>query len=171
MINFVSTSPNNLIKYGGGSPYIGYLGTPRTLHNIPDSMTFALDNDCFNDYNPDKIITMLKKYTSIANRCKFATVPDVVENAVKTTVLFDWWFHVYKRYGYTCAYVLQDGVTTNMIPYNRIGALFIGGSTEFKLSKYTAGIVKDAVDKGLWVHMGRVNSAARARNGSMVRSK
>ena len=43
----------------------------------------------------------------------------------------------------------------------RIDALFIGGSTDWKLGAATRALVREAKRRGLWVHMGRVNSLKR----------
>jgi hypothetical protein len=43
----------------------------------------------------------------------------------------------------------------------RIDALFIGGSTDWKLGPAARTLVREAKRRGLWVHMGRVNSLKR----------
>ncbi len=40
-------------------------------------------------------------------------------------------------------------------------ALFLGGDTEWKLSDHARAIAGEAKRRGLWVHMGRVNSLRR----------
>jgi hypothetical protein len=47
------------------------------------------------------------------------------------------------------------------IPWNDIDAIFIGGSTEFKLSKHSQQICKAAKSLDKWVHIGRVNTPER----------
>jgi hypothetical protein len=42
-----------------------------------------------------------------------------------------------------------------------MGALFIGGTTDFKLSKEAREFVSICKEKNIWVHMGRVNSLRR----------
>jgi hypothetical protein len=42
-------------------------------------------------------------------------------------------------------------------------ALFIGGSTEWKLGAEARALAALAKNRGLWVHMGRVNSLRRLR--------
>ncbi len=41
--------------------------------------------------------------------------------------------------------------------WHRLDALFVGGSTYFKLGPTAAGLVREAKRRGLWTHMGRVN--------------
>lgn len=45
--------------------------------------------------------------------------------------------------------------------WGRIDCLFIGGSTEYKLGSHAEALVREAKNRGLWVHMGRVNSQSR----------
>lgn len=42
--------------------------------------------------------------------------------------------------------------------------LFIGGTTEWKLSANVDWLIAEAQDGGKWVHVGRVNSARRIRH-------
>lgn len=94
------------------------------------------------------------------DRCLFAVVPDVVADADATGARWAEWSGVVKGYGYRAAYVLQDGETS--WPHDA-DALFIGGSTAWKLSSHAERIVRRAKSAGLWVHMGRVNSLRRLR--------
>jgi hypothetical protein len=47
-----------------------------------------------------------------------------------------------------------------------LGALFIGGSTEWKLGPQAETLIAYAKTRGLWVHMGRVNSQQRIWEGA-----
>jgi hypothetical protein len=42
-----------------------------------------------------------------------------------------------------------------------IKAIFIGGSTDWKLSQHAVAIIKAAKALGKWAHVGRVNTPAR----------
>lgn len=65
--------------------------------------------------------------------------------------------------GYTPALVAQDGlVQLDEVPWiSQVGAVFIGGSDEYKLGPVAADIVRQANERGLWTHAGRVNSWMR----------
>ena len=63
--------------------------------------------------------------------------------------------------GYKTAFVLQNGATLNTMPLDEMDALFIGGTTEYKLSTEARDIVKHCKQLGKWIHMGRVNSKRR----------
>lgn len=63
--------------------------------------------------------------------------------------------------GYPAALVAQDGLEHLDVPWDDFDALFIGGSTEWKLGKAAARLVAEAKRRGKHVHMGRVNSRRR----------
>lgn len=84
----------------------------------------------------------------------FVTVPDVVGCATATLAAF---VQLRQRFlGWPLAYVAQDGSESLPFPYGA-STVFIGGSTEWKLSEAAANVVKRAVEDGLHVHIGRVN--------------
>jgi hypothetical protein len=93
--------------------------------------------------------------------CLFLVVPDVVGNHTETRHLFNVWRDELKQSKMPLAYVLQDGCTNAEIPWSEIKAIFIGGTTKWKLGREVVEIVRHAIGLGLWVHMGRVNSLAR----------
>ena len=47
------------------------------------------------------------------------------------------------------------------MPWDDFDALFIGGTTDWKLGDGAAQLVREAKRRGKWVHMGRVNSLRR----------
>ena len=164
MINLLSMTYQRATKYISAAEYhnhCGLLTSPDAGYDVSDSHLWASDNGCFNRYEPDKIIAMLNKYQPYANTCKFIVAPDRVQNAIKTTQLFYMWFHVIKRYGYPVAYVLQDGIRVETVPFDLADVLFIGGSDPFKYSQIVRDIVKIANQRGLWIHNGRVSSKSR----------
>jgi hypothetical protein len=62
--------------------------------------------------------------------------------------------------GYRAAYVLQNGC--QRIP-DDCDAVFTGGDTAFKLGDQAQRLAAVARRRGLWTHMGRVNSLRRLR--------
>ena len=66
------------------------------------------------------------------------------------------------RRGLPAALVLQDGIPgPEAVPWDQIEAVFVGGSTEFKLGELAREIVGEATARGKWIHVGRVNSLRR----------
>jgi hypothetical protein len=80
-------------------------------------------------------------------------------SARRTLEVFDHWRA--KLHGWKVALVAQDGQEDLPIPWNQIDAIFIGGSTKWKLSNHAEQIRKAAKILGKWVHIGRVNTPDR----------
>jgi hypothetical protein len=57
--------------------------------------------------------------------------------------------------------VLQDGIGEFAIDWNRVDAVFVGGSDAFKVSDEARNACKAAKMLDKWVHVGRVNTAQR----------
>jgi hypothetical protein len=93
--------------------------------------------------------------------CRFVVAPDVVGDWQTTESRFWSWLRQLKACGQPIAYVIQDGQPKEFVPWPRIGCVFIGGSTEYKLSVESERIAREAKHRGLWLHMGRVNSRKR----------
>jgi hypothetical protein len=60
--------------------------------------------------------------------------------------------------------VLQDGIGDFNIDWNKVGAVFVGGSDSFKVSNEAINACKVAKMLDKWVHVGRVNTAQRVSN-------
>lgn len=145
---------------------------------------WGVDNDCFRGLDIAMYISLLTRlkarYPSPATSgCMFVTVPDVVANADATRDLWDTWRDKVWGYEMPLAYVIQDGATTKHVPWRDFrvlwrdcayytGAIFVGGSTAYKLGEDAAAIVRVANRLGLWVHMGRVNSARRLNYAASI---
>jgi hypothetical protein len=97
--------------------------------------------------------------------CLFATLPDVVGDYRATWERSARYVARVRAAGFKVAIVLQDGIENDPFIWhsvlNAADVLFIGGSDEFKLGPACAALVAQAKARGLWVHMGRVNSYKR----------
>lgn len=145
--------------------HLGLLVTPRMVNGIEQALalgvTWAADNDCFNGFDKPKFLDLLKLVSKYPG-CKFVTAPDVVGDAVATLTRFRMWQPVIRNhFGLPVALVAQDGLESLPIDWDAFDALFIGGSTEWKLSNYAALLVKEAKQRGKWTHVGRINSNRR----------
>ena len=69
------------------------------------------------------------------------------------------------EYATPVALVAQDGMTVEDYEWwsGSFDALFIGGSTEWKLSENARQFVAAANRDGVWTHMGRVNTHRRLK--------
>jgi hypothetical protein len=91
----------------------------------------------------------------------FVTAPDVVADAAATCARWPFWSRLIRGLGWPPAFVAQDGLTADRVPWPELGALFIGGSTAYKESTAARDLCGVAQARGVWVHWGRVNGRRR----------
>lgn len=120
---------------------------------------FAIDNGAFAGFKQGEFKALLLREKDAKEQCRFLAVPDVVGSARRTLEVFQHWR--YQLTGWPLALVIQDGIEDLEIPWNGIAAIFIGGSTEFKLSSEARSVVAAAKAIGKWTHVGRVNTPGR----------
>lgn len=141
-------------------PYWGRLIQPGNSGDVTAWRCWAADNAAFGGrFDPAAFGRMLARYDYARSWCLFAVAPDVVGDAVQTLEMFRPWSVRIRSLGYRVAYVAQDGAELYGLP--DADALFIGGSTEWKLSGEAGAMIQRARARGMWVHMGRVNSRKR----------
>lgn len=146
--------------------HFGFLVTIRK-YGIPgflpeESAMWAADNDCYNEkLRPRAFMEWLKTLTPFANRCLFVAAPDIVADARATLRRFPHWHDSIRGIGLPVALCLQDGMTSRDIPWTKLDAVFVGGSTEWKMSPIVIDLLKEAGERELWRHVGRVNSFRR----------
>jgi len=139
---------------------VGQLLTPLTRYKLRDpSRPWAIDNGGFKQLDIPGLKSLLKREEHHRANCLFVAAPDIVGSAQRTLELFDLFEPV--LVGWQIALVCQDGQETLPIPWARIGAVFIGGSTNWKCSGHVEAIIKTAKIFGKWVHVGRVNHPDR----------
>lgn len=124
---------------------------------------WAADNDCFTEYNPERIHRWFKRWQPYAPSCLFFNCPDVIKDATGTLERFVIWKPIIKGLGWRVAFTVQNGMHNYTIPYDEIDALFIGSSDDVKYSDYMRGVIQEAKKRGLWVHNGRVNTISAIR--------
>jgi hypothetical protein len=113
---------------------------------------------------------------SYRSGCLFVVAPDVVADAGATLRLFDRWEPLLRCVWATVneddvepgqlvhqpiAFVAQDGQERLPVPWGRFQALFVGGSTQWKLGPHAAALIREAKWRRKWVHVGRVNTLRR----------
>jgi hypothetical protein len=131
---------------------------PDALHLQPGR--WAMDNGAFSDFDAGAFVAMLEAFYGRTG-CRFVSAPDRVGDAHQTAVQWPFWSKVIRGVGFPPALVAQDGLTVGDVPWSEIGALFIGGFTEWKLGPQAQTLISYAKTRGLWVHMGRVNTRRR----------
>lgn len=150
------------------APEIGLMYSPK-MGNRTYAKTQAIDNGRFAlPWDETAWRRMLERHLSVREHVLFAVVPDVVGNASAT--LIDWrqWAPEVRNLGYPLAFVTQDGCSTDLVPWDELDVLFIGGSNDWKFSPSSIAIVKEAHRRGKPVHMGRVNTVRRLRGATAI---
>jgi NADPH:quinone reductase-like Zn-dependent oxidoreductase len=154
---------------------IGHLTTPADGRTPEEGVTWAADNGCFGAGYPgdDGWFAWLTRLASRADpdRCLFAVAPDVVHrvdghvlgDAAATLTRSRPWLARIRSLGLPAALVAQDGLEELDVPWDEFDVLFIGASTEWKLSSHAIQLAADATAHGKRVHVGRVNSHRRLR--------
>lgn len=136
----------------------GELLTPLTFRKWKGT-TYGIDNGAFANFNATDFRSLLKRMEPDRKDCRFVAVPDVVGSARRTVEVFEHWYPELRTW--PLAIVAQDGAADLPLPWSRVAAVFIGGSTEFKLSTEAVHIIKAAQAMQKWVHVGRVNTPLR----------
>lgn len=144
-------------------PDLGLMLTPM-MGNNPDlsHVRWAADTGCFSQpekHSDERYLDWLDKKPRNTNL--FATAPDVVADAEATWERSRPMFPQIRELGFNAALVAQDGVESMPLSWSSFDAIFIGGSTEWKLSQTAHDFCQEARLRGKWVHWGRVNSMRR----------
>ncbi len=141
---------------------IGQLLTPLTMYTRWGD-PYAIDNGAFTKFRADRFASLLERESDCRGGCLFVAVPDVVGSARRTREIWQYRNDMVPE-GWPLAYVCQDGSENIGIPWDECEAVFIGGSTEWKMSANAAAIIKAAKVLGKHVHVGRVNTRRRFRH-------
>jgi hypothetical protein len=158
----VHTAHPQAVSHRG--PGFGRLLSPRQFSRAYDTaiagIPWAADNDCFQRLDADAYRRMLDSIFGLPG-CRFVVAPDVVGDWEATRQLWDEWQPDVSAACQPMAYVAQDGQPSEQVPWRSIDALFIGGTTRYKLSAEAEQLGREAKRRGFWLHMGRVNSRKR----------
>jgi hypothetical protein len=146
----------------------GGIDGDEQFHNISAgnkvTAKFALDNGCYSGkFDEKKFDVYLDKIADKKHLCLFLVMPDAMCDPVGTMNLWRKYYDKYKAW--PLAFVAQDG--QEAMPYppdDEWQCLFIGGSTEWKMSQGAKRCIQYAVDKGKHVHIGRINSYRRFKH-------
>jgi hypothetical protein len=142
-------------------PRLGTLLRPGN-GNLPTGRPWAADNGAFSGFNEKAFVHMLGRLKGLPG-CLWVAAPDVVADATATLALFDLWEPRIRAMGFPVAFIAQDGLNGQDVPWDRFECLFIGGSTAYKLGPSAQARALEAKARGKLVHMGRVNSIERMK--------
>lgn len=142
---------------------IGVLLRPGSgiVRDMADTMTTAADNGCYHGLDVPAWLRFLAEASRLTRRPRWVTCPDVVGDAAETLRRFRVWSPMLREIGLPVALVGQDGLTPDAVPWDEIDGYFVGGTDDWKLASESRRLVNAAKDRGLPVHMGRVNTLER----------
>lgn len=157
---------------------LGLLVTPASsVHRQIDHYScYAADNGCFAEtdekpFDEHRWLAWLAELQQ-PERCLFAVLPDVVGDAVKTFHRSMQYVDLVDELDLPVAWVAQDGLEERPHLLDQMldeaDCIFIGGSTDWKLSEHAARVARIALDAEKWVHVGRVNSLKRLRFAAAI---
>lgn len=160
MIALLDTSEDLAVCQSELGCDVGQLLTPLTRFTLQKpELPFAIDNGAFARFEEKSFLSLLEREEHRKSACRFVVAPDVVASARRTLEVFERW--KVRLIGWRVALAIQDGQQDLPIPWDAIDAVFVGGSTQFKLSPHAAHVIKAAKILGKWIHVGRVNDPAR----------
>jgi hypothetical protein len=134
------------------------------MHDVSAFPCWALDNGRYTGAFTEKLWrAMLEFYPNLDN-CLFALVPDCPMDA-KGTLEWFWRYEGYVReMDYSVGLTSQNGMTSDMVPWDAIDCLFIAGDDAHKRGPEGRNLIIEAKTRGKHVHVGRVNSGRVIRN-------
>lgn len=134
---------------------------------------FMVDNGIFSNLwtELEWLISLIYYYWPYRHNCLGVIIPDYLyylPNGVrgdwqKTLERFYLYHKAVKRLGFKIAFATQDGQPIELVPWNDIDVLFIGGSNDHKRGKEAELLALEAKRRGIWVHVGRVSSVSKMR--------
>jgi len=140
----------------------GAITTPRQGNRIESGWAWIADTGCFgNGYPGDREWLEWLDGKPDKHNCLFATAPDVICDAKATLKRSAPMLPVIRELGCQPAFVIQNGITPGLVPWDERPVIFIGGDDEFKTSREARRIVDMALADELEAHMGRVNTKGR----------
>lgn len=144
---------------------LGCITTPEQGNvTFPHEWDVIADNGCFSDRWEHH--AWLRWLLDRERTIRFAVAPDVFDPTGRPThaeTLERWRTYgpLIERHGFVPAFVCQVGSTPQNVPDAPV--LFLGGTTEWKEGRPAELLAEWANERGVWVHMGRVNTLRRLR--------
>lgn len=145
--------------------HLGMLLAPANGNTVASvvkaGLPWGVDNGAYSGFDESRFLHLLDRAQGQPG-CLFVVAPDVVGDARATLVQWPWWSVLIRTRGLPVAFVGQDGQESLPLPGD-MDAYFVGGSTRWKLSQASADLCAEVRQRGLHIHVGRVNSLRRLR--------
>ena len=164
---YLATPSGPAVREAMRARAIGCMTTPAQGNRIPPNTLIGADNGKFGtqwkgaDHWYTWLTATVDRYGP--HRFLFAVAPDVPFDARATLAESLPWLANIRQLGIPAAFAAQDGSEAGLIPWEEIDVLFLAGSTAWKVGPAAQRLAQEASERGLAVHMGRVNSRRRLR--------
>ena len=132
--------------------------SPDMLKLLPGM--WAMDNGAYSGLDTAAFVAMLERFHGRLG-CRWVAAPDAVGDAHQTLLNWPFWSRLIRGIGFRPALVLQDGMLVTDVPWSQVGAVFVGGTDDWKFSQQAHDLCGYGKARGLSVHVGRVNSRQR----------
>lgn len=157
---YLATASTEPVREAMRAGLLGQMIGPNAGNRVELGVPTAFDNGCFSArWSADRWWSWLLRQPRVD--ALFAVAPDVVADADATAARFPEWGARIRAAGFPVAFVGQDGVRSEQVPWDDLDCWFAGGSTEWKLSAAADALAVEARERGKWTHIGRVNSWRR----------
>jgi len=166
---YIATPSGEKIRNAMTAGLLACMTTPASRSRIPPFSKWAADNGKYGKGWPGdyKWFRWLSEQALVNDPrlCLLAVAPDEPMNAKETLRISRPWLEPIRALGLPVAFAAQDGCEEpGMIPeWDEFDVLFIAGSTAWKIGPHARQLCQEAKERGLFVHMGRVNSRERLR--------
>lgn len=125
---------------------------------VLEGRPWGMDNGAYSGkFDPELFMRALEKWQDQAGTCRFVVAPDVLGDGRATEALYEQWRLPIRAMGFPVAFVAHRG--TRELP--NCDALFIPATNLD--DPLLPGLIMQARSRGLWIHVGKVNSAERMR--------
>src|SRR3989440_8937473 len=169
-VRYYATASGPRVREAMRDGHLGHIATPASGHRLQAGVHWCADSGAFTGAYPgdDKYLAWLSARTAHVARCAFAAAPDVVADGAATLARSLPMLERIRALGYPAALVAQDGLEDLAVPWASFDVLFLGGTTDWKLGPAAADLTAQARDRGVPVHLGRVNSLRRLRYAARI---
>jgi len=153
---------------------LGLMMTPasgRRFGLLEEFSRWAADTGCYSKperFDLDGYLAWLSDLRPVAPRRLFATAPDVWGNASLTLERSMPVLPRIRDLGYRAALVAQDGLAPDLVDWDAIDVLFVGGTDRWRRSAGLHALLDEARLRGKWTHLGRCNSRRRLIGASVI---
>jgi hypothetical protein len=169
-VRYYATASGPAVREAMRAGQLGMIATPAAGNRVEPGVAWIADNSAYTGRYPgdERYLAWLAARSVHYGQCGFATAPDVPGDAAATWARSRPVLPRIRALGYPAALVAQDGLEHLDVDWTTFDALFLGGTTAWKLGPAAAGLAAHTRTLGLHVHMGRVNSLRRLRYAASI---